>query len=983
MGTATLVTVPQSEWEYSLIDRRFMRMPHIKTAVLFVAALRFASAPPATAIGQEQYVQNSPSKGAFLLVQNGVAATIYVDPGDYTGVKRAANDLEQDVTRVSGVTPAVSQNERKLGGSVVIIGTIGKSALIDRLIREGKLSVGDITGKWESTLVQVVAHPTKGIERALVIVGSDKRGAIFGIYDLSEQIGVSPWYWWADVPVEHQAALYVKAGRYVHGEPGVKYRGIFLNDEAPALTGWVNEKYGGYNHEFYVKVFELLLRLRANFLWPAMWNSAFSDDDALNPKLADEYGIVMSTSHEEPMMRAEKEWTRGGHGAWDYATNAKEIDEFWRAGIARNKDYENVVTLGMRGANDTAMSASTNTELLEKVVTDQRRILSDVISPNLSSVPQVWALYKEVQTYYEQGMRVPEDVTLLWCDDNWGNIRRLPTGEERKRPGGAGIYYHFDYVGGPRSYKWINTNPLPKIWQQMSLARAYGADRIWVVNVGDLKPMEFPIEFFLALARDPDRWGKDSLDEFARLWAAREFGEEHATEIARLMERYAKYNGRRKPELLDPWTFSVLNYIEADRVYADWRELAEQAERISRELPADRRDAFFELVLYPVKASAIVNELYITAGKNRLYAAQGRTSTNDLAKQARALFQEDAKLSDQYNHTLLNGKWNHMMDQTHIGYTSWNEPPLNAMPAVSEVQPAAVPRMGVAVEDGSYARAPLPFDGFAQQTRFIDVFNQGIGSFDFTATADQPWIVFTPTNGTVTEDAGLAVRIDWAKAPTGRSAGTITIAQRNGAVTQVRVEAFNPGNPSRDSVDAFVESDHVVSIEAEHFTRQNSVAGVHWDKIPDYGATLSAMTIFPIDAPSVEPPATSPMLEYRMYLFDSGEFNVEAILAPTLNYVPGRGVRFAIAFDDQAPRVIDALVGSTQKDWEQSVSDGVRKVQTTLNLAEPGWHTLKFSMVDAGVVLEKIVVSQGALKPSYLGPPESFCGQCTFGASKN
>ncbi len=317
------------------------------------------------------------------------------------------------------------------------------------------------------------------------------------------------------------------------------------------MSGWTKEKFGGMNHEFYTKVFELLLRLKANFLWPAMWNNAFAMDDPENPKLADEYGIVMGTSHEEPMMRAEKEWTRGNYGAWNYVTNQRAIDEFWRKGMERDKNYEEVVTLGMRGENDTPMSADANTQLLEKIVADQREILKQTVNPDLTKVPQVWALYKEVQGYYEKGMRVPDDVTLLWSDDNWGDLRRVPTAEERKRSGGAGIYYHFDYVGGPRSYKWLNTNPIPKVQEQMHLALKYGADRLWVVNVGDGKPMEFPIEFFLSYARTPQRWDKDHLDEFTRDWAVREFGPEHADEIATAMEEYTRYNGRRKPELID------------------------------------------------------------------------------------------------------------------------------------------------------------------------------------------------------------------------------------------------------------------------------------------------------------------------------------------------------------------------------------------------------------------------------------------------
>ena len=597
----------------------------------------------------------------------------------------------------------------------------------------------------------------------------------------------------------------------------------------------------------------------------------------------------------------------------------------------------------------------------------------------VASDPQVWALYKEVQGYYDKGMRVPDDVTLLWSDDNWGNIRRLPTAEERKRSGGAGVYYHFDYVGGPRSYKWINTNTIPRIWEQMNLAHNYGANRIWIVNVGDLKPMEFPIEFFLNLARNPDRWGKDNLQEFTELWASREFGLEHATEIADIVTKYTQYNGRRKPEQLEPNTFSLLNYREADQIYSDWKALTERAEKINQQIPEEKRDAFFELVLHPVKASAVVNELYIAAGKNHLYATQGRVSTNDLAHDVEALFTADAALSDEYNHELAHGKWDHMMDQTHIGYTFWNDPPLNAMPSISQVQPLSSPTMAVAVEGLPFSSSrdirhlELPaFDVFNRQTRYIDIFNRGTGAFEFTAIADKPWITLSDTQGRVTNEKRLQVSIDWATVPEGDNSGAVHIVQEDGTNVDVRAQALFPSVPKKDSLQGFVETNRYVSIEAEHFTRQEAAGNARWEKISGFGKTLSGMTIFPVTASSLEPPQPAPVLEYKMYLFEGGEFNVMAILAPTLNFVPGRGMRFAISFDDQQPQVIDVLEHNSEKDWEQAVSDGVRKITSTLKVDGPGYHTLMFRMVDPGVVLEKLVVSSDHLPPSYLGPPESY-----------
>ncbi len=660
-------------------------------------------------------------------------------------------------------------------------------------------------------------------------------------------------------------------------------------------------------------------------------------------------------------------------------SNSEALGKFWTDGIERNKNYESIVTLGMRGDGDMPMSQSANIALLEKIVADQRAIIATHMNQNVSEVPQDWALYKEVQEYYEKGMRVPDDVTLLWCDDNWGNLRRLPTEEERKRSGGAGIYYHFDYVGDPRSYKWLNTVPITKVWEQMNLAYEYGADRIWIVNVGDLKPMEFPIEFFLTFAWDPHRWPREAIVDYTRMWAAREFGPEHATEIAQIISQYTKLNGRRKPELIDPDTFSQVNYQEADRVLAEWHSLVAQAEVIYAALPPNMRDAFYELVLYPTKASALVTELYITAGKNHLYAQQGRASTNDLAAKTRALFQADADLSAEYNHRLADGKWNHMMDQTHIGYTSWQEPPKNVMPAVQELQVPFRAEMGIAVEgsiESSRYGQPRPllptFDVFNQQQSYIDVFNRGRKPFDFTTHTSAPWIIVTPNRGTVGQDQRLWVTIDWDKAPPYTSAGVITILASDGEGEHVSLSAFNPPEPTRNSLRGFVETDSKVSIEAEHYTKKLDTSQASWQKIDDYGRTLSSMSIFPVTAKSVTPPLNSPCLEYRMYLFHPGELKVEAILAPTLNFVPGRGLRFAISFDDQPPQILDALVNNTQQDWAQSVEESVRKVKSNHTVRGIGYHTLKVWMVDPGIVLQKLVVNLGGVEPSYLGPPESL-----------
>ncbi len=949
-----------------------------RASVLMVLCLLGSPLLHAITIGEDRYMDSAYHPGDFSIVTRNVAATLFVDSTDFPGVVRAANDLQADIERVTNHTAAVAHDENNLGPNVIVVGTVGKSKIIDQLIRDHKIDVTAIADKWESFLILVVPKPLPGVASALIIAGSDKRGTIYGIYDLSDQIGVSPWYWWADVPVQHRDELFVKPGIHVQGPPAVKYRGIFLNDEAPSLTGWVKEKYGNYNHEFYTKVFELLLRLKANYLWPAMWNNAFNEDDPLNAQLADEYGIVMGTSHHEPMLLAQQEWKRHAKGPWDYSKNPEVLTEFWSQGIERNKKYESIITLGMRGDGDLPMSESANIALLEKIVADQRKIIADRVNPDLSKVPQDWALYKEVQEYYEKGMRVPDDVTLLWCDDNWGNLRRLPTPEERKRSGGAGIYYHFDYVGDPRSYKWLNTIPIAKIWEQMNLAYHYGADRIWIVNVGDLKPMELPIDFFLNMAWKPENWPKEKISEFTRLWAERQFGPQFAPEIAELLSKYTKYNGRRKPELLEPSTFSLVDYREADTVFADFQTAVAKAEEIYAKLPENQRNAFFELVLYPTKASAIVTELYITAGRNHLYASQGRASANDLAAEARALFKADADLSAYYNHTLAHGKWSHMMDQTHIGYTDWNQPPVNAMPKLTEIEIPAPAQLGVAVEGselvwpGSTGEATLPsFDSFNQQRRYFDIFNRGGAPFSYSASTSTPWIQLSKYQDLVGDERGVWVSVDWSKAPLGSSNGTVKIAGAGSEII-VMVDAFHPKEPERDSLDGFVESDGYVSMEAVHYSKKVDGPSARWERIDDLGRTLSSVSVFPVTAESVTPTRDSPRLEYKVYLFDPRTVEVEAILAPTLNFVPGRGLRYAISFDDEAPQVIETLAQNSVEAWGTSVKDSVRKVPSTHLLAKSGYHTLKFWMVDPGVVLQKLVVNLGGVKPSYLGPPESY-----------
>jgi hypothetical protein len=929
-------------------------------------------------------IENAPDAAdGFVLAHEGTVAPIYVSATDYVGVARAAGDLRADVERVTGSAPVLNTTGMPASGRAVLVGTIGHSTLIDGLVRDGKLDTKGIAGKWETFVRQVVRDPMPGVSEALVIAGSDKRGTIYGIYDLSSSIGVSPWYWWADVPVRTQRNLTIAAGRHTLGEPAVKYRGIFINDEAPAFSGWTKEKFGGFNHGVYEHMFELILRLKGNYLWPAMWGSAFADDDTTNARLADEYGIVMGTSHHEPMTRAQAEWKKYGKGAWNYDQNDSTLRAFWRGGIERMGTRENIVTLGMRGDGDMPMTQGSNIALLERIVADQRKILGDVTGKPVSSIPQDWALYKEVQDYYDKGMRVPDDVTLLFADDNWGNIRRLPKLDERSRPGGFGVYYHFDYVGGPRNYKWINTNPVARVWEQMHMAHEYGADRIWVVNVGDLKPMEWPIDFFLDYAWNPDRIPAARLPEYTRQWAERQFGAAQGAAIAEVMTRTLVLAGRRKPELLAPETYSLTNYREADRVVAEYAALRKDAERIGALLGPTYKDAYFELVLHPVLAAANLNELYVVTAKNRLYALQGRNTTNLLADSVRRLFDRDAEISRMYNHDLAGGKWSHMMDQTHIGYTIWQEPPRNMMPRVDVIQVPAAGEMGVAVEGFEPRRGPptgppappaLPvIDSYQRQSYAVDLFDRGAAPFTYAVTASDPWLLVSPASGTVSGEQRLDVSVDWSKAPMGQHRGTLAITTPGGRPFTVEVPVANHGAAARAQLLGFVEGNGVVSMEAEHFTSVVSPAPVTWQRIPDFGRTLSGMTPMPVTAPSRQPTGDSPRLEYRMTLFDSGTVSVKSFLSPLFNvHARPEGVRFAVSFDDETPQVVNVTADTTQNTWNQNVAENIVIMTTRHELAHPGVHTLKYWMVDPGVVVQKIVVDAGGMRPSYLGPPESF-----------
>ncbi|KAI0880051.1 glycoside hydrolase family 115 protein [Annulohypoxylon maeteangense] len=1040
----------------------------------FLAAVT-GFAPFVVALGQQQIIGFANSDGAFQIAGGSIAQPqILVSSNDYWGVIRAAGDLTKDFGRVTGTNFTLSNGEAgaepavyeykpitrnythyevnntqvfhgpaytnpSAENTVIIVGTLGHSKVIDDLVAAGKLNTSDIEGKWESFTTSIVQDPIAGCSKAVIIVGSDPRGTIFGIYDISEQIGVSPWYWWADVPIKQSKDIYVLPDGKVQGPPSVKYRGFFINDEQPGLSGWVGWNYPdtpygvGYNADFYSNVFELLLRLRANYLWPALWATMFEVDDPTSQPLADAWEIVLGSSHTEPMMRAQNEfgtfYIDEGLGPWAYNLNNKTIDEYFVYGAQRAKPYarNSLWTMGMRGTGDTAiegLGVEFIVSMLEALVHNQRAIIEDVLDVKIEEAPQLWCLYKEVMSYIQQGLTIPEDITLLWADDNWGNVRRVPIGNETTRSGGAGVYYHFDYVGDTRNYKWINTVQLEKTAEQMQLAYAHGADRIWIVNVGDLKPLEIPLTHFLDMAYDINKWGVDDVSNWTLAWATREFGPEYASSITEIMTRFGMFAARRKFELVEPYVYSTINYNEGDAVLGQWQGLAQDAQAIYDQLDEAHQPAFFEMILHPILGGQIIHQVHIGAARNMVYANQHRNAANEMISSVLASFDADAELTIRWD-SLLDGKWKHMLDQTHFGYDGyWQQPMRNVLPAMAYVQTAIssiAGSVGIAVE-GSNASIPgddkyhansgntlvLPsLDPYGPVIRWFDVFSRGKVNCDWKAETDLPWVKLSQYNGTVGPDNGtdsrVFVSVDWANAPqivnnTVANINFSTGCGRQGfsnwygrPIVQLPINLRTV--PSNFSL-GFVESDKHVAIEGPHYQRIHTPSnvpadsGITYKTLKNYGRTLGGVTLWP-QSTSPQTPETAPALEYDLYLFTNiSKANVTLHLSPTQNYLSDETpLEFAVSLfpagaEQAEPQVVQFVGDSVGVDmppgWGRAVADviwglaPIHNTTTTWNIAQEGAYTLRIWGLAPSVIVQKVIVDLGGVRPSYLGPPENF-----------
>lgn len=931
----------------------------------------------------------SSDRPAFPLAAGGTAVGIFVDAADDPAVVRAAGDLRSDVERVSGARPDLLRTLPRSAPLLVLVGTLGASPAIDRLVSQGRLDVSRVKGRWEASVTQVIERPLPGVDRALVIAGSDRRGTVYGIYDTSERIGVSPWYWWADVPVERRDTVTVPAGRFERREPSVRYRGVFINDEQN-LTTWshrTQETDKNIGPETYKRVFELLLRLKANYLWPAMHPySDFFNKYRENPELADRYGIVVGSSHPEALLRngvhewepwiAEHPNADGSAPIYDYTVNPAVISDYWRARARQNAAYESSWTLGMRGLHDSALETKYATTIPEKVVVmndiiaDQRRILAEEVGS--AAEPQIFIPYKEVLDLYNAGVQVPDDVTLIWPDDNHGNMRQLPNEAERARSGGNGIYYHLSYWGRPKSYLWLDTTQVAKVWQELRRVYEHGTDRMWIFNVGDVKSIETGLSFAMDMAWDVDRWEADEVEGFLAEWAGRQFGRRHAREIAAIRTEYYRLAGELRPEFIAAGLVSVVHHgDEAGRRMAAYDRLLARVRAVGAELPETYRDAFYELVEYPVHGAYLMNLKYYWADRNALAARQGRgAGTNRFADLALAAHTAEAALTSRYNTEVAGGKWDGFVNP----YPS-QIPKAPGRPTVTRVTRQETSGLGVAAEGNETgAGRPLSFSSYTRDRRFVDVFNTGFLPLDWAAEASHPWVKLSTAGGSLTEQRRVWVEIDWERAPEGAQEATVTFTGP-GQRFDVPLRVVNGRRRAR----GFVEAHGYVSIDAAHTDRRVGRGGCRWRTVRGLGRRTGAVEAVPSTAAPItgDFALRAPELRYRVRFGSTGTFPVTVFRLPSLDERGQR--RVAVGLDDQPVTVLSGqavATGNRGDAWARQVEDGVERLTATVTVAEAGEHVLRIFMVDPAIAVDQIVIDTGGLPATYLAPPESYHPVC-------
>lgn len=979
----------------------------MKHLILMLSALVAVSAGHAQVAVHEKSPE---TKYAFTLASPRQTAAILYDASDAAVVKRAAELFAADVEAVTGRRPQVTSATGETGPAV-IVGTVGGSALIRRLSEAGKIDTAPLEGAWERYLIQTVANPLPGIRKALVIAGSDRRGAAYGLFTLSELIGVSPWYWWADVPVKKHAALHVDAPPTYSQTPSVRYRGIFLNDEDWGLTPWASQTFeperGNIGPRTYAKVCELLLRLKANYLAPAMHPVSTSFNQIPENKLvADTFAIVMGSTHCEPLLlNTASEWDTQTMGPWNYDKNKEGINRVLTQRVRENSPYENVYTLALRGLHDGAMSTTLpmheKVRMLQQALLDQRRILAENIDRPVETVPQAFTPYKEVLEIYSNGLELPDDITIVWPDDNYGYMKRLSGVREQQRTGRSGVYYHVSYLGVPHSYLWFSTTPPSLMYEELRKAYDTTADRLWLVNCGDLKGSEMQVSLFLDMAWDIGRFTADNVVTYPARWLAGIFGEAYYDRLEAMTREHLRLAFPRKPEYMGwgyHWNrfdhnceqltdtdFSFTNYDEAPRRLEAYRQLGARAEALLHEIGDEARPAFYQLVYYPLRGAELMNRMTLGGQRNRWYARQGRAATNAVRDEVQRCYDSLQVITRGYN-SLLGGKWNHMMSmrQNYDGVSAYFN-----LPHLATHDAAGAPRLAlqVAGEDVTGARAfhALPaFDNYLRRTYPVEIYNRGGGTLAWTAHASEPWVVLSKSAGKTADEERITVGIDWEKAPSGNAVPAQIVFRAGEQSEKVLVSLFNPTAPSRAELRGiYVENNGCVSIPAAgcHRVRENDRIKI--TAVEDLGIEGPALQLGDPTAPlQIFRSRDVPCAEYDFYAFDAGSVDVYTYVLPTFPLHADRDFRigentntdtkYSVQIDDGALATPSSSHVEYSQVWFESVLRNCAVNKSTLHIDKPGRHTLRIRVGDPGIVLQKIVLDFGGMKRSYLGPQSTL-----------
>lgn len=979
----------------------------MKHLILMLSALVAVSAGHAQVAVHEKSPE---TKYAFTLASPRQTAAILYDASDAAVVKRAAELFAADVEAVTGRRPQVTSATGETGPAV-IVGTVGGSALIRRLSEAGKIDTAPLEGAWERYLIQTVANPLPGIRKALVIAGSDRRGAAYGLFTLSELIGVSPWYWWADVPVKKHAALHVDAPPTYSQTPSVRYRGIFLNDEDWGLTPWASQTFeperGNIGPRTYAKVCELLLRLKANYLAPAMHPVSTSFNQIPENKLvADTFAIVMGSTHCEPLLlNTASEWDTQTMGPWNYDKNKEGINRVLTQRVRENSPYENVYTLALRGLHDGAMSTTLpmheKVRMLQQALLDQRQILAENIDRPVETVPQAFTPYKEVLEIYSNGLELPDDITIVWPDDNYGYMKRLSGVREQRRTGRSGVYYHVSYLGVPHSYLWFSTTPPSLMYEELRKAYDTTADRLWLLNCGDLKGSEMQVSLFLDMAWDIGRFTADNVVTYPARWLAGIFGEAYYDRLEAMTREHLRLAFPRKPEYMGwgyHWTrfdhnceqltdtdFSFTNYDEAQRRLEAYRQLGARAEALLHEIGDEARPAFYQLVYYPLRGAELMNRMTLGGQRNRWYARQGRAATNAVRDEVQRCYDSLQVITRGYN-SLLGGKWNHMMSmrQNYDGVSAYFN-----LPHLATHDAAGAPRLAlqVAGEDVTGARAfhALPaFDNYLRRTYPVEIYNRGGGTLAWTAHASEPWVVLSKSAGKTADEERITVGIDWEKAPSGNAVPAQIVFRAGEQSEKVLVSLFNPTAPSRAELRGiYVENNGCVSIPAAgcHRVRENDRIKI--TAVEDLGIEGPALQLGDPTAPlQIFRSRDVPCAEYDFYAFDAGSVDVYTYVLPTFPLHADRDFRigentntdtkYSVQIDDGALATPSSSHVEYSQVWFESVLRNCAVNKSTLHIDKPGRHTLRIRVGDPGIVLQKIVLDFGGMKRSYLGPQSTL-----------